>query len=87
MTVTLHGLNDNRNIVTKSCKDHDQARLRVTTDVAAQDPVDVRLTDAGPGGISADEGDDVWGAICSRLVPSKFCKLIFVTDEEEFRLL
>ena len=59
MTGVLRGLNDNRNIVTKRCKYHDQARLRVSIDITAQDSGDVRLTDAGPGGISADERDDV----------------------------
>jgi hypothetical protein len=35
MTVALRGLNDDRDIVTKSCKDHDQPRFRVPVDVAA----------------------------------------------------
>ena len=53
--LSLCGLYDDRDIVTKSCKDHDQARFRV----AAQNSGDVRLTDAGPGSISADPGHNV----------------------------
>ena len=59
MTVALRGLNDDRYIVTKCRKDPDQARSRIAVNIAAQDSKDVRLTDAGPGGISADDGDDV----------------------------
>ena len=57
--MALRGLNDNRNIVAKGCQDHDQARLRVTIDVAAQDSGDVPLADAGARSIPADESDNV----------------------------
>ncbi len=56
LTVAFCWLNDDRNIVTDSCKDHDQARFRVAINVAAQNPGNVRLTYAAPGAYRPTRG-------------------------------
>ena len=46
-------------IVAEGFQNHDEARLRVTTNVTTQDSGDVRLADASPWRVSANESDDI----------------------------